>query len=96
MYRPKKWDEITCSLGFATEYTCASSELAAFDDGVEAGADALLKGLIKTSLVDICEFGADEGDRLSFTFPTELKGSFARGNLVYIPKEDTDKKWDWE
>lgn len=47
MWRPPDWAEITFNLGFDQPFTALSHELAIYSDGVEAGANAILKALCK-------------------------------------------------
>ena len=44
-YRPDGWPEIAFNLAFETPYSAESKELAAFREGIDIGADAILKAL---------------------------------------------------
>ena len=45
MYRPENWPEIAFNLAFDTPYLAESKELAACREGIDIGADAMLKAL---------------------------------------------------
>ena len=46
-YRPDDWDEISFNLGFATPHKATSDKLAVFSDGIEAGADAMVRAFVE-------------------------------------------------
>ena len=81
-WRPERWPEIAFNLAFETPYSAESKELAACREGIDIGADAILKALRDApSAVHFTRTEARKADELTGTFTVNR----APGTWVFIP-----------